>query len=167
MVQRRRLHGERSDVQEVTTLVPKYVDDNLIFIGGQVEGVGPTVYAQVDGGSDVSCILREHAVALGLSNRMILRDVSRQFRVRGIGQQAGTGQLVTHEVWVSIVVDGRMVVDWETGSMAPVGGRRDSLRIEGWFAVLEEMSVPLLVGGDLLQGHDVMPRVANRQVVAA
>ena len=44
--------------------------------------------------------------------------------------------------------------------MAPVGGMRDSLRIEGWFAVLEEM-----VGRDLLQGHDVIPRAANRQVV--
>ena len=44
--------------------------------------------------------------------------------------------MVTHEVWVSILVDGRMVVDWETSSMAPVGGMRDSLRIEGWFAML-------------------------------
>ena len=49
--------------------------------------------------------------------------------------------------------------------MAPVGVTRDSLRVEGWFTVLVDMSVPLLVGGDLLQGHDVMPRVANRQVV--
>ena len=31
--------------------------------------------------------------------------------------------------------------------------------------MLEEMSVPLLVGVDLLHGHDVKPRVANRQVV--
>ena len=60
-------------------------------------------------GSDVSCILKEHAVALGVGDRMVIRDVSRQFRVRGIGQQAGTGQMVTNEVWVSIVVDGRMV----------------------------------------------------------
>ena len=49
--------------------------------------------------------------------------------------------------------------------MAPVGGMRDSLRSEGWFAVLDEMSVPLLVSGDLLQGYDVMPGVPNRQVV--
>ena len=66
VVRRRRLHGERSDVQEVTTLVPKYEDDNLIFIGGQVDNIGRTVYAQVDGGSDVSCILKEHVIALSL-----------------------------------------------------------------------------------------------------
>ena len=46
-----------------------------------------------------------------------------------------------------------MVVDYETSSMASVRGMRDSLRREGWFAVFVEMSVPLLVGGDLLQGH--------------
>ena len=39
-----------------------------------------------------------------------------------------------------------------------------TVHIEGWFAVLEEMSAPLLVGGPV-EGHDVMPRVANRQVV--
>ena len=165
VVQRRRC-GEGSDVQEVITLVPKYEDDNLIFIGGQVDNISRTVYAKVDGGSDVLCILKkEPVVALGLDDLMVPRDVTRQCRVRGIGQQAGSGQMVTHEVWVSIVVDGRMVVDWETRSMAPVGGMSNSLRIEGWFAVLYEMSVPLLVGWDLLQGHDFMPRVANRQVV--
>ena len=33
---------------------------------------------------------------------------------------------------------------------------RSSHRVEGWFAVLDEISEPLLVGGDLLQGHNVM-----------
>ena len=90
---------------------------------------------------------------------MVPRETIRRFRVRSIGQQAGSGQMVTQEVCMSIQ-DGRMVVDWETS-----GRHRDSLRIEGWFAVLDEMSVPSMVGGDLLQGHDVMPRVANRQLV--
>ena len=50
--------------------------------------------------------------------------------------------------------------------MAPVGGSPDSLRIEMWFAVLKEISVPtILVGGDLLHAHDIIPRLANRQVV--
>ena len=33
-----------------TTLVPKYEDDNIIFIGSQVGSIGRTVYARVDGG---------------------------------------------------------------------------------------------------------------------
>lgn len=40
------------DIQEGTTLVPKYQDANLIFriIGSQVGSSSRTVYAQVDGG---------------------------------------------------------------------------------------------------------------------
>ena len=55
-----------------------------------------------------------------------------------------------------MVVNGKMVVDWETSSMASVGGTRNSHRVEGWFAVLDEISELLLVGGDLLQGNNVM-----------
>ena len=82
VVQRRRLCGEGCDVQEVTRLVPKYDDDNFIFIGGQVDNIGRTVYAQVDGGSDVSCVLKEHVVALGLDGLMVPRDITRQVKVR-------------------------------------------------------------------------------------
>ena len=35
---------------------------------------------------------------------------------------------------LSLVVDDRIEVDWETSSMAPLGGMRESLRIEDWFA---------------------------------
>ena len=57
VVQRRRECVEGGGIQEVTTLVPKNEDDNLVFImGGQVGRIGRTVYAQVDGGSAVSCI---------------------------------------------------------------------------------------------------------------
>lgn len=69
-------------------------------------------------------------MALGLDDQMVPSKATRQFRAsRGIDQQAGSGQLVTHEVWISMAVDGRIVVDWENSSMAPVGGMRDSLRI--------------------------------------
>ena len=118
---------------------------------------------QVDGGLGVSCIQMEHSRALGLEKQMVLRDCSRQYRVRGIGQRSGTGQILTRDVWFSILVKERKVVDRKTDSMAPVGGSHDSLRVEGWFAVLHEMSVPTLVGGDPL--HDVMPFMANRQIV--
>lgn len=50
VVQRWRRCVEGGDIQEVTTLVPNYEDDNLIFIGGQVGNIGRTVYAQMDGG---------------------------------------------------------------------------------------------------------------------
>ena len=152
------------EVTVVTTLVPKFDEDKLIFIEGTLPS-GRRVYMQLDGGSDVSCVLREHVEALGMAEQMVLRDVSRQFRVRGIGQQAGTGQVVSHDVWFSVLVSGCTVVDWDSTSMAPVGGSPDCMRIEGWFAVLNEMSVPVLVGGDLLHAHDVMPRMASRQVV--
>ena len=56
-------------------------------------------------------------------------------------------------------------MDWETVSMSPVGGTSDSLRVEGWFAVLDHMSIPVLVGGDLLYDHDVIPRVTSKQIV--
>ena len=50
VVPRRRQCVEGGGIQEVTTLVPKNEDDNLILIGGR------TVYAQVDWGSALSCI---------------------------------------------------------------------------------------------------------------
>ena len=97
-----RQRAQRGDIRMVTTLVPKYEEDSLIFIGGCVgegskkiggiEGEGSRmVYAQVDGGSDLSCILREHVEALGMTSQMVPREASRQLRVCGIGQQAESG----------------------------------------------------------------------------
>ena len=60
-------------------------------------------------------------MALGLDELMVPREAARQFRVRGIGQHVGSGQMVIHEVCIAMVVDGRIVVDWETSSMAPGG----------------------------------------------
>ena len=152
------------DIRAVSTLVPRYEEDNLIFMEGTIEN-GVRLFMQLDGGSDLSCILMEHVRALGMESQMVPRDVSRQYRVRGIGQEAGKGQVVRYDVWLSVAVQGRSVVDWETVSMSPVGGTSDSLRVEGWFAVLDQMSVPVLVGGDLLYDHDVIPRVTSKQIV--
>ena len=49
--------------------------------------------------------------------------------------------MVTHEVWISMVVEGRIVVKWEISSMTSMGGMCDSLRIEGWFAVFDECAL--------------------------
>ena len=57
---------------------------------GQVGSSSRTMFAQVDGGSDVSCILKWHVVALSLGDQMVPRKATRQFRVGGIGQQAGS-----------------------------------------------------------------------------
>ena len=44
---------------------------------------------------------------------MVPRKAARQYRVRGVDQQAGSGQqMVPYEVWISMVIEGRMVVDW-------------------------------------------------------
>ena len=140
------------DKRAVSTSVPRYEDDNLIFMKGVMEN-GTRLFMQQAGGSNVSCIIMEHVRALGMESQMAPRDVSRQYRVRGIGQEAGKGQVVRYDVWLSVAVQGRSVVDWETISMSPVGGSSDSLRVEGWFA------------GDLLYDHDVIPRVTSKQIV--
>jgi hypothetical protein len=151
------------EVVAFTTLVPKYDQDRLVFIEG-LSG-SQRVYAQLDGGSDVSCILKEHVVAMGLEHRMVPRPKAKQYQVRGIGQEAGTGQKWLHDVWLEIRVKGRKVDDWEMTDLAPVGGSAEDLLIEGWFAVLDEMTVPILVGGDLLHEHDVLPRPKQQVVV--
>ena len=121
-------------------------------------------YAQLDDGSEVSCILMEHVHALGLEGQMVLRKHSKQCRVRGIGQQAGTGQIIKYDICLSMKVRGREVLDWEITHMAPVSGEELNMHVEGWFSVLEEMSVPILVGGDVMRG-DVIHRAANQLVV--
>ena len=49
--------------------------------------------------------------------------------------------------------------------LAPVEGSPEEMLIEGWFSVLDEMTVPILVGGDLLHDHDVLPRPKQKLVV--
>jgi hypothetical protein len=147
-----------------TSLEQKFDEDKIIFVEGTLPD-GQTVYSQVDNGSDLSCVLMEHVVALGLESTLVMRKPSRQYQVRGIGQAAGTGQRLKYDVWLSITVLGRNVVDWEMNELAPVGGHYEKVTIEGWFAVLDEMSVPILIGGDLLEEYDVLPRPRNQLVV--
>jgi hypothetical protein len=71
------------EVIALSTLVPKYDLDRLIFIEGQ-SGC-QRVYAQLNGGSDVSCILKEHVEALGLKHRMVPKPRAKRYQVRGIG----------------------------------------------------------------------------------
>ena len=146
-----------------SSLAPKYDLDKLIFVEGY--SGDQRVYTQLDGGSDISCILREHVKALGLEHRMVARPKSKQYSVRGIGQQAGTGQKLTHDVWLQIRIRGRKVEAWEMTDLAPVEGSPEEMLIEGWFSVLDEMTVPILVGGDLLHDHDVLPRPKQKLVV--
>ena len=65
----RRIRGG-NDIRAVTTLIPKYEEDKHIFLEGMMKE-GRRVFMQVDGGSDVSCILMEHVRALGLERKYL------------------------------------------------------------------------------------------------
>ena len=125
------------EIVSTTSLEQKFEEDKIIFVEGTLPD-GQTVYPQLDNGSDLSCILMEHVVALGLQSKLVLRKPARQYQVRGIGQATGTGQRLKYDIWLSILVKGRNVVDWELSELAPVGGHYGRLKVEGWFTVLEE-----------------------------
>ena len=70
---------------------------------------------------------------LHADGRICLRCRKTKFRVRGNGQLAGSGKIVT------------MRYSYPWYSMTLVGGMRVSLRIDGCFAQLDEISVTLLL----------------------
>jgi hypothetical protein len=152
------------DYVAVTTLTHVRQEDKLVFVKGEVTK-GTYTFVQVDGGSEISCILHEHVAALGLEGQMMRRSSRDERRVRGIGMDEGEGEVITHDVWLSIAVDGREVDGWETSDVVPIEGGEQVARIEGWFAVLDSMSVPVLLGGDLLEEFDVITRPKIQRVI--
>lgn len=102
---------------------------------------------------------------MGLERDLVAREPHSQHQLRGIGQDAGQGQRLTHDIWLSRAVAGESVVDWEAETLTPMGGYYGALRVEGWFTVLEQMSVPMIIGSDLLEEYDVMVRPRSRQIV--
>lgn len=60
---------------------------------------------------------------------------------------------------------GRQVVECELESLTPVEGEEVEVVVEGWCAVLREMSVPMLVGGDIIRQYDAVDRPRARAVV--
>jgi ABC-type tungstate transport system substrate-binding protein len=48
-------------------------------------------------------------------------------------------------------VKGRVVDEWVTESLTPVEGEEVDIIVEGWCAVLSEVSVPMLLGGDIVR----------------
>jgi hypothetical protein len=63
-------------------------------------------------------------------------------RIRGIGTPEGEGEVITRDVWMSWRMPGRRVVEWEVESLTPVEGEEVNMVVEGWCAVLSEMSGP-------------------------
>jgi hypothetical protein len=128
------------------TVVPKQGDDNLTFINGEVGTARAPAWLQVDPGSDITCVLAEYVDKLGMQSKMVPRAPKDTVRVRGIGTEEGQGELITHDIWMSVRVHGREVVTWDVDTVLPVEGERVDMLVEGWCAVLSEMSVPFLLG---------------------
>ena len=147
------------------TVVPKQGDDNLTFINGEVGPAKAPAWLQVDPGSDITCVLAEYVDKLGLQSKMVPRAPKDAVRVRGIGTEEGQGELITHDIWLSVRVHGREVVTWDVDTVLPVEGEKVDMLVEGWCAVLAEMSVPFLLGGDILKPHDTMDRPRAQRVV--
>ena len=138
-------------------------EDQLIFTSGRVEDA--EMFMQVDDGSQISCIHLEQVQALGLESKMVKRSEKEKRRVRGIGTKPGEGEVIRRDVWMKIRMEGSEVVDWQCDEMAPIEGKPTSMVIEGWFAVLSKMGVPMLLGGDILHQYDVITRTPFNSVV--
>ena len=138
-------------------------EDTLILAAGHIGE--HEVFTQVDVGSEISCIQRDHLKALGLEEHTVARSVEQRRRVRGIGTQPGEGEVIARDVWLQIRVCGAEVVGWQPDEVAPIEGGPRTMVIEGWFAVLEKMGVPLLLGGDILEKFDVITRAKHQCVV--
>jgi hypothetical protein len=149
----------------VTTAVPKVEGDNITFVSGCLTKEGTPGWMQVAPGSDISCILAEYVASLGMQHQMVKRRPRDTVRVRGIGTAEGEGEVVTHDIWMSWRVKGRVVDEWVTESLTPVEGEEVDIIVEGWCAVLSEMSVPMLLGGDIVRQYDAMYRPRARRVV--
>jgi hypothetical protein len=149
----------------IKTVVPKQGDDNLTFIHGEVGPANAPAWLQVDLGSDITCVLAEYVERLGLQPKMVPRAPKDAVRVRGIGTEEGQGELIAHDIWMSVRVHGRDVVAWDVGTVLLVEGEKVDMLVEGWCAVLAEMSVPILLGGDILKPHDTMDRPRAQRVV--
>ena len=151
------------DYIAISEWTPVVAEDNLVFATGQIGK--DVVYMQVDDGSQISCIHREQLQALGLEGGLVKRPKDQRRRVRGIGTKPGEGELITEDIWLRIRVSGSEVVAWQTADVAPVEGDPRSMLIEGWFAVLGRMGVPMLVGGDILAQFDVISRPKHQCIV--
>jgi hypothetical protein len=144
--------------RKVVTAVPKVAGDNLTFIKGSLTREDTPGWMQVDPGSDVTCVLADYVASLGLQHRLVRRDSSEVVRVRGIGTEEGEGEIITHDIWMSWRVRGKVVDEWVTESLTPVEGDDVDMLVEGWCAVLSEMSVPMLLGG----GHHTTVRCSRQ-----
>jgi hypothetical protein len=151
--------------RHLKTVVPKQGDDNLTFINGEVGPWKAPAWLQVDPGSDITCVLAEYLEQLGLQSKMVPRASKDAVRVRGIGTEEGQGELITHDIWMSVRVYGREVVTWDVDTVLPVEGEKVDMLVEGWCAVLAEMSVPFLLGGDIIKPYDTMDRPRAQRVV--
>ena len=121
-------------------------------------------WVMVDSGSDIEAVSGEVVRAMGLGKHMRLRKAEDRQRVRGVGTAEGQGEVITHDVWMSISVPGKRLTGWGK-DMAPTEGEDTKLIVQGWWAVIEEMGMPIILGGKALAKYDQMPRQKVNKIV--
>ena len=95
---------------------------------------------------------------------VIIRKPSKQCRVRGIGQQAGTGQTMKYDLWLSMKVRGREVLLGDhTHGTREWGGTEHACGRVVCSTGRDERTDPRGRGRD--EDLDVIHRAANQLVV--
>jgi hypothetical protein len=110
---------EVSRIEEVSE-----TQDTLSFLRRKITitELTHTAWVMGDGGSDIEAVSGEIVKALGLSNKMVARKPEDRPRVRGVGTAEGQGEVITHDVWMSISVPGRRLTGWGQEMTAGGGG---------------------------------------------
>jgi hypothetical protein len=161
--------GYRERLQEVTRIEEvQHTKDSLSFLRGEslVEGLKTWAWVMVDGGSDIEAVSGEIVRQMGLGRKLRARKPEDRQRVRGVGTAEGAGEVITHDVWMSITVPGKRLTGWGV-NMQPLEGEDTKLVIEGWWAVIEEMGMPIILGGQTLEQYDIMSRKHFNKIVLA